>query len=573
MEDRFKRYLSKERARSSAEHASVRLISHIGQASITLMLFWNTLPRTPMVIWLMMSITLSTSVFFIQRALAPDKPLYSLKRWEIANVLCSFSTGFFWSLAPALFFVPDNTFFIVVTVALYCGYVSGSLAVNLSFKPSFIVFAIGITAPLMIAQFNQGGAVYNTISGLMVFYISMLIYVSFNMHKLYVISVEAKFENELLVERLALEKAEVEKANIEKSQFMAATSHDLRQPLHAQGLLIGALTAKKIDPHYDLLIEKLSQSNVALEVLFDSLLEISQLDAGTVKVSESHQSLNIICAQIIDEFEQLANEKKLTIHLEGEDTFVFSDPVLLLRIIRNLVSNAIKYTQAGGVVINITSLGNTVSLSVTDTGIGIEKDQHEMIFNEYMQLNNNARDRRNGVGLGLALVRRMCELLGHSISLESTVGEGSTFLLTLPKGSQEKVLSAEKTIQLNAFENYTIAIIDDEKPILEAMTALFETWNCNCFTFLSIKDAEETLAKCKQDVDFIISDYRLKNDETGIQCINRIRKVVGQNIPAILLSGDTDPALLKLIQAEGFHLLHKPLRPSKLRNLMSSLLN
>ena len=386
-------------------------------------------------------------------------------------------------------------------------------------------------------------------------------------------SITKDFLNEELLIEVSHAKDLAEKANIEKSQFMAATSHDLRQPLHAQGLLIEALKSQSADTSQQSLIEKLSQSNTALAFLFDSLLEISQLDAETVKVNQSHQSLPLICRQVINEFEQSAIEKNLSIVLEGDDCVVFSDPVLLIRIIRNLVSNAIKYTEKGSVKVQmICSDEHIITLSIKDTGIGIEKDQHEAIFNEYMQLNNNARDRRKGVGLGLALVRRMCHLLEHTISVESSPGKGSSFELVLPKGDEQKIIRIDETPELNNFFNCKVVLVDDEEPILDAMRVLFEQWQCHCYAFASVDEAQAQLIGSDEKIDLIISDYRLSDDVTGIECINQLRDIIGL-VPAILLSGDTDPELLKHVQEQGFRMLHKPLKPAILRNVMSTLLN
>ena len=523
--------------------------------------------------WMIAGIVLAVIRILISIGITKGKLFQKEYLWRERVIALGFAVaGAHWGVAAWLFLDPHNSSiaqsFIVVASGL--GIASGTLA-SASPRPKMLLAFVVSEFSIVVVKFIFLDLFEMALMSIV--YTIGLYYIAKQVGK----SVETSITKDLLNEKLLVEVGQAkdlaEKANIEKSQFMAATSHDLRQPLHAQGLLIEALKSQKSNSHHQQLISNLSQSNVALELLFNSLLEISQLDAETVKVNESHQSLTLICNQIITEFEQLASEKNLSIQLEGDDCIVYSDPVLLIRIIRNLVSNAIKYTEQGGVVLRIVSDNDDVKLSIIDTGIGIEKKQHDVIFNEYMQLNNNARDRRKGVGLGLALVRRMCDLLKHSISLNSLIDQGSTFTLTLPMGIEEKIITVEEPSQLNNIEDFTIVLVDDEQPILEAMKSLFDTWNCGCHAFLSIEEAERELSKCKDDIDLIVSDYRLKNDETGIDCIIRLRKIIDQNTPAILLSGDTDPMLLKHVQDEGFHMLHKPLKPSILRNLISSVLN
>jgi len=337
-------------------------------------------------------------------------------------------------------------------------------------------------------------------------------------------SVTKDFQNAKLLEEVSYTRDLAEQANIEKSQFMAATSHDLRQPLHAQGLLLEVLKQQLIGQSQSKLVDKVVQSNSALHSLFNSLLEISQFDAGTIEVNKSH-------------------------HL-----IVFSDPVLLSRIIRNLVSNAIKYTEQGTISIHYSQQGSQLLLSVTDTGIGIAEQEHENIFKEYKQLNNNERDRQKGVGLGLALVSRMCELLDHDIEVKSTFGQGAVFTLSLPLGDPSQVIHVAKEENTSSIEGINVLLVDDELPILDAMQSLLSQWQCQC------------------PVDLIISDYRLSGDLNGIQCIEHLRGIVGEATPAVLLSGDTDPNLLNTVQQAGFYMLHKPLKPARLRNVMTLLL-
>ena len=255
---------------------------------------------------------------------------------------------------------------------------------------------------------------------------------------------------------------------------MAATSHDLRQPLHAQSMILQIMSSRTQGTEFSELVEKMIASNDALIELFNSLLEVSQLDAGTIEVHTSHHSLREVAALLIDEFYETANQKGLALELVGTEYIVNTDPILLMRILRNLISNAIKFTENGHVRVELSKHSPLLTeVKVCDTGIGIHEQDQQMIFREYMQLGNPSRDRRKGIGLGLALVRRMCDLLKLDISVKSQAGQGSVFSVKIPSGNKSKIVQLSKEIDPEPIQDLDIMIIDDELPILDAMNTLF----------------------------------------------------------------------------------------------------
>ena len=213
-----------------------------------------------------------------------------------------------------------------------------------------------------------------------------------------------------------------------------------------------------------------------------------------------------------------------------------------------------------------------VHVSVCDTGIGISETDQSTIFREYTQLGNPSRDRRKGIGLGLALVRRMCELLGHEIRVQSELGKGSCFYLELPIGNPDNMVLLSKEPETELIRDLDIMIIDDEQPILDAMSTLFSDWSCRTSAFTSLQDARRTITGSNYSPDLIISDYRLNENVNGIDAIAQLRQLLGTEVPALIISGDTDPRLLKKIHSEDFYLLHKPVRIDKLRKVIGSLL-
>ena len=381
------------------------------------------------------------------------------------------------------------------------------------------------------------------------------------------------FRNAELLEEVREARDALETASREKSVFMTATSHDLRQPLHAQSILLQILDERAKGTEFVDIVEKIKISNNALIALFNSLLEVSQLDAGTIEARKSHHSLLEVVNLIIEEFHEIASRKGLTLELTGSDHVVYSDPILLMRILRNLVSNAIKFTSCGGVTFKIVNTGTHIQVSVCDTGVGIALSDQSTIFSEYTQLQNPSRDRSKGIGLGLAIVRRMCQLLEHDVSVNSEPGVGSCFHITLPLGNAQNRMTLSKPPVFDQIQNLDIMLIDDEPQILDAMDTLFSDWSCRASVFASFEEARSAIVDARYQPDLIISDYRLGGLLNGVDVILQLRQILGSDVPAIIISGDADPRLLEKIQKEDFYLLHKPVNISILRKVISTLLN
>ncbi|HBU29253.1 MAG: hybrid sensor histidine kinase/response regulator [Rhodobacteraceae bacterium GWE1_64_9] len=372
---------------------------------------------------------------------------------------------------------------------------------------------------------------------------------------------------------LAAKKDMAERANHAKSRFFAAASHDLRQPLHALSLFVAALKARNQQPEAQTLIDNIEASTAAMELLFNALLDISRLDAGTIEAHPVHFPLQKMLGDLEHQFSALAAEKQLRLRFRPCDITLYSDPLLIERILVNLIANAIRYTDDGGVLVACRRRGRMVRLSVIDTGRGISPDQQESVFQEFVQLHNPARDRSKGLGLGLAIVSRLGRLLGHRVDLRSRPGHGSMFSIDIPCGDARLIqppapTSAPGQIPADAL----VLLVDDESAILRGMAELFDNWNIDLVTAHSASEAEQWLDSISRVPDVIVSDYRLPDDTDGIEVITRLRQKFGRDIPAILVTGDTAPDTILRISRAGFPLLHKPLRPAKLRALLTHLI-
>lgn len=372
---------------------------------------------------------------------------------------------------------------------------------------------------------------------------------------------------------LAAKKDMAERANQAKSRFFAAASHDLRQPLHALSLFVAALKTRNKQPGTQSLIDNIEASTAAMELLFNSLLDISQLDAGTIETHPVHFSLGNMLDNLSKQFSPLAAEKNLRLRFHPIDVTLYSDPLLIERILLNLLANAIRYTDKGGVLVACRRRGRMLRLSVIDSGRGIPLDQQESVFHEFVQLHNLARDRSKGLGLGLAIVSRLSRLLGHRVDLLSRPGHGSAFSIDVPCGDANLIqvpVLATAPGQLAA--DALVLLVDDESAILRGMAELFDNWRIDLVTAHNVAEAEQELASLDRIPDVIVSDYRLPGDTDGIEVITRLRQKFGRDIPAILVTGDTAPDTILRISQAGFPLLHKPLRPAKLRALLTHLI-
>ena len=372
---------------------------------------------------------------------------------------------------------------------------------------------------------------------------------------------------------LAAKKDMAERANQAKSRFFAAASHDLRQPLHALSLFVAALKARNQLPEAQTLIDNIEASTAAMELLFNALLDISRLDAGTIEVHPEHFPLKKMLHDLEHQFSALATEKQLRLRFRPCDITLYSDPLLIERILANLLANAIRYTDDGGVLVGCRRRGRMVRLSVVDTGRGISPDQQESVFQEFVQLHNPARDRSKGLGLGLAIVSRLGRLLGHRVDLRSRPGHGSVFSIDVPLGDTLLIRAPAPAITPGQIpDDALVLLVDDESAILRGMAELFDNWRIDLVTAHSAEEAEHWLDSIGRLPDVIVSDYRLPEDTDGIEVITRLRQRFGHDIPAILVTGDTAPDTILRISQAGFPLLHKPLRPAKLRALLTHLI-
>ena len=387
-------------------------------------------------------------------------------------------------------------------------------------------------------------------------------------------SVRLRFENEELISRLRGEKIFAEEASTAKSRFLAAASHDLRQPVHALTLFVAALRPRVADADARRLLDHIDSSVQAMGGIFNGLLDISRLDAGVVEVNAQTFAMQPLLERVARDFVAEAQAKAIGFKVRATDAAVYSDPVLIERVVRNIVANAIAYTDSGGVLVGCRKRGRTLNVEVWDTGRGIPDDEQSQIFKEFYQVGNPERDRTKGVGLGLAIVRRLTALLGHPLSLRSLQGRGSMFRVDLPLSDAELAVAKPAVEDApDLFASGLILVIDDETTIQLAMKSLLEGWGFKTIVAGSCEEMLGRLATCPDRPALIICDYRLRAHEDGIGAIERLRAEYNDDeIPGMLITGDTAPDRIKEAEQSGLLLLHKPVSNARLRAAIHHLL-
>jgi signal transduction histidine kinase/CheY-like chemotaxis protein len=394
------------------------------------------------------------------------------------------------------------------------------------------------------------------------------------------VEVRKKAEESLRRAQIELERKvaertqELELANAAKSRFLAMASHDLRQPLHALGLFVAQLRTPLESGERTKMIERVDATRKEMDEMFNSLLDMSRLDAGILTAKITEFRIARLLQKIETTFDQATREKGLRLRVRRSDAWVRSDAMLLERILLNLVSNAVRYTLRGGIIVGCRRRGEMLRIEVWDSGPGIPEDQKQNIFGEFFQLPAPKRNRYGGLGLGLAIVDRLRLLLNHQIDLASTVGRGSRFAILVPI-ADECVTSTAPVDSPHptafAVEGKVILVIADAPIVQEGTGGLLGKWGYSVLTAGSDEAALIRLAERQQRPDLIISDYHLASGKTGIRAIEQINAAFGLSIPAILFSGDTAPEPLRDAKDRGYILLHKPVDPMRLRAVMHEL--
>jgi signal transduction histidine kinase len=370
--------------------------------------------------------------------------------------------------------------------------------------------------------------------------------------------------------RIAERTEQLATANQAKTRFLAAASHDLRQPMHALALTVGELREMAHAPELAALARRIDRSVAALEDLLDALLDISKLDAGAMAAAKQTFALQSVLERLADELGPAAEEKGLRFRVVPTSLWTESDPTLLGRMLLNLAANAVRYTREGGVVVGCRRHGAQAEIVVADSGIGITAADQGRIFEEFYQADSPQRDRAQGLGLGLAIVDRVARLLGHAITVKSQVGRGSVFGVRVPIVPPRPESPASAALETGTqLAGLRVLVVDDEPDVRAALDGLLRRWGCSVETAAS---GEEALSAGRASLDLVLCDLRLGEVGSGFDVLDRLKARWGAGLRGIIVTADASPGRIADAHARGYPLLHKPVRPAKLRALVEQLL-
>lgn len=378
-------------------------------------------------------------------------------------------------------------------------------------------------------------------------------------------------------------RADAERARTAKGKFLSAASHDLRQPFQAMHLFHHLLSGRLTDPASIELANKLEQAILGGEALLRALLEVSALEAGLVTAKPQTFPVDELLAKMLEEFGPEAEAKGLRLNIHPFDAHITSDPALMERLLRPIMANALRYTLKGGVLLAARRRGEFLRIEVWDTGVGIDPSNHAAIFEDFHQLGNPGRDRKQGLGLGLAIVRRLGQVLGHPVTVRSRLGKGSVFAVEVPlagnggdrSGDDSGDSEPEPAAGQSSFAAAasapagTVLVIEDDAVQLEGIGLLLRGWGYAVIPARGIDEACAGLEGGAAAPDLVLSDLRLSGPETGIDAIQAVRARCGRRVPGVIVTGDTDPDRLRSVDRSGIPLVHKPCDPTALRRLLS----
>lgn len=585
-ENNFQVRLRQVRARSNA-HLSMN-ISKIALIFLLTLLLWEHLPH-PLLLGWMCVVIVGHFNEIMQWKLKRGNAIQTLEQcreWDRRFRWLTLSGGLTWGLGAALvWYVPNDLAMQAILICTVFGLVAGAVTSNPVHPPSLIIYVTALIVPLMLRNLWEGDAPHFILFTMLILYFVYVSQAAFGLMRTYEGSLKQRFEKEALLaalrareEELALALDSAEQANQAKSKFLATASHDLRQPLQALRLFTEALQDVAKEPQSLRLAGQINKSVKSLVEMFDDLLDVSRLDAGIIQPRWQNFLLNDLFDRLYVDFSPLARAKGLSLDLpnclgekgsvDGCDVVAYSDPFLLERMLRNLVSNAIRYTDQGKVAVRCSCSADQVEIAVFDTGIGIRPEVVEQIFEEYYQVDNPHRDRRKGLGLGLAIVRRVEELLGYRVQVESTPGKGSVFRFTLKKGQLSPVASPfEISYARQNIGGKVIAFVEDDADIREFTTEFMQEWGCQVFAGEDVGSVLRELDKAALRPHMLLCDYRLPKNQTALDVMRQMREHCGE-LPVLVVTGDTAAETLQAIQQSGASLLHKPIAPTRLRTAM-----
>lgn len=490
-----------------------------------------------------------------------------IRAWGRGQTIGGTVAGVCWGAANTamLAYVSTELQLFILTVVTVAA--AASAAESFTYPPPSRGFIIASLGPVIVWLLTVGDRLHYILALMLAIFVPMVLWQGLKRNRVFIEAQQLRFRNEALANELTIQRDAAEQAYHAKARFLAAASHDLRQPMQALTIFHELLRNEAQTTRGGDLLANAQQAADAMGMLLETFLDISKLDAKVIKPACRAFSVQALFAEMEREFAPIAELKGLRLNVHPCSASIVSDPVLLGQVLRNLLANAIRYTPSGRVLIGCRRREDQLAIAVLDTGIGIAADEHTAIFGEFYQVGNEARDRRQGLGLGLAIVDRIVHLLDHPLTLRSEPGRGSCFVVTVPlaAGPAQAQPESEPVRGLGSFAGRRIAVIDDDEAIRTGMEDLLRAWGCEVTVAGSIAECLRLVDSGQVPIDGLISDMGLPDPDNGIDAIAAFRRLYGPTLPALLVTGDTSTAALQAAKAEGLIMLHKPIKPARLR--------
>ena len=498
----------------------------------------------------------------------------SSAQWEIGQAAGGGLAGICWGLANTamLAYLPDTLQLFVLTVSVVAAATSMTEGFSLVTPPR--AFALGNLVPPALWLLTVGDRLHYVLAVLILMFIPISFVIGNKKNRVFLEAQRLRFRNEALVRELSQQHKLLESASKSKSRFLAAASHDLRQPMAALMIFLEQLEfEKQLSVSGKDVLDHAQQATASLCNLLDGLLDISRLDGHAVKPRIRSFAIQAVLDELEKEFHQVAEQKGIRIRISPSSAVIKSDFVLMQQILRNLVSNALRYTTSGRVLVGCRHRNGMLAIEVHDTGIGIAEDQLSRVFEEFYQVDNPERDRQQGLGLGLSIVDRAAKLLGHPVAFASRLGKGSTFSVTVPlaiAAIDETDAAKAAAVPCPELAGQTIAIIENEGSIRIGIQNLLQSWGCRVVVADSAAGMLEQIEKSDAVLDLVVSDFGLKGSMNGVDAIAAIRQRYGNELPALLFTGDISKETQLLARNAGMPILYKPAKAEALRKAITS---
>jgi signal transduction histidine kinase/CheY-like chemotaxis protein len=509
--------------------------------------FWQTHDQNILIGWFIAMLVESLARLRVARAFRTSgTEVEQVKVWAARWTGLACMAGLLWGAAGVLFFAPKVPLQQLVLVAVVLGVAFGSLTLYASHRPALFAFLPLALLPLIGRMLLEQDPAYYTAAIVMLAVFGFTTFFGRNFGEAMFESVKNNYENEVLVAQLVNEKRvaedarrDAENATRSKTQFFAAASHDLRQPLQAIGIYVSLLRKRAQGP-IEPLVANLSSAVESLSKLVEELLEISRLDSGSIQPRVQQVLLDEMFRSLEQEFMPQAAAKGLSLRVRRCGLAIDSDQLLMLRVLRNLLANAIKYTKRGGVLLAARKRGAQVSVGVWDTGPGIHKQELDRVFEEFYRGASSRGQEKGGFGLGLSIVKRICGVLGHALVVTTRPGTGTVFRVELPLSASPRrpERSSAHVLEsvIHEIPGKTLVVLEDNEEILNSLTKLLASWGADIISATSFNASLMKRLGVRRSVDLIIADQNLGNSISGVEASFRIRELVGRPVPVVMLT-------------------------------------